>query len=188
MKKRLFFLIILGVGLLRLHRARPQTKSNLKSYTTITLFFILLLATGLLFAQSADNPLVVLMDGELWIWSGNAEEPLMPFAPCRAANENVLPPLHMSPNGNNLAYIAEPPLLAATPQDELGFGGIAVPADVVVCGAALGGQTRTVVATQPENASFLTEGVPDRYSARSAPAWSPDGSQLAWTEIALSGC
>ncbi|MDX2160891.1 MAG: hypothetical protein SF162_06155 [bacterium] len=38
---------------------------------------------------------------------------------------------------------------------------------------------------QPPNASLFVAGVPDAAVIRSAPAWSPDGLALAWTEIAF---
>ena len=40
---------------------------------------------------------------------------------------------------------------------------------------------------QPDDASLFVEGTPDKAVIRSSPVWSPDGTQLAWTEYAYPG-
>ncbi len=56
-----------------------------------------------------------------------------------------------------------------------------LPADIALYDIAA--RTLTPIATQPADASLFVDGVPDRALVRSAPAWSPDRTRLAWTEF-----
>lgn len=56
-----------------------------------------------------------------------------------------------------------------------------LPADIALYNTING--TSQTIAAQPEGASLLVPGQPDRAIMRSAPSWAPNGSALAWIEI-----
>jgi hypothetical protein len=56
-----------------------------------------------------------------------------------------------------------------------------LPGDIYVFN--ISGQQTALVAGQPDDASLFVEGAADRAIVRSTPAWSPDGTTLAWTEF-----
>jgi hypothetical protein len=62
-----------------------------------------------------------------------------------------------------------------------GIGGGKLPDNLWVIDPQTGDAYRTQ--DQPANASFFTEGVPDYAVSRSPAIWSPDGSQIAWTNL-----
>lgn len=90
----------------------------------------------------------------------------------------------LAPDETRIAYrqasaIGLEALDRVTAQGEI--ADIDLPTDIVVYDTRTG--DRVTIATQPDDAALFVEGVPDRAVVRSAPAWSPDGMRLAWTEF-----
>lgn len=143
----------------------------------ILLMFVILLATfGNVNAQSSDTaPLLMLINNDLWSWT------IESGTPQRLTSAGYIWEMSLSPDGGRLAYMSYPDLTIDAIERTDGIGGGALPSDIWVLDIA-GGET-TRVAQQPPDAAFFTESVPDKAVARSKPAWSQDGTMLAWTEL-----
>ncbi|NLX11375.1 MAG: SH3 domain-containing protein [Chloroflexi bacterium] len=132
------------------------------------------LSPDALHAQSGAAPLVLFMNGGLWTWNEGEAAPT-PLVP-----SNVSSPA-LSPDGQRIAYLAFSPITLEAIEATGGIGGGALPSDIVIVDIQTG--RSAAIATQPEDASFFTEGREDSALMRSAPVWSPDGQQVAWTEL-----
>ena len=144
---------------------------------TICSLIIVLLA-GLLAvspaAAQSNTPLIILSNGSFWAWdeTTNALRPLTP------GGSHFTPVL--SPDGRRIAYTAYPDMVVSALEQSGGIGGGPLPKDIWVLDIADG--VNLPIAQQPADASFFVTGVPDKAMIRSRPAWSPDGTWLAWTE------
>ena len=144
------------------------------------LFLVLLtmlMIVGSAQAQGGEFPLILWIRGDLYRGdaAGAAPRPL-------TQNGTISGP-QIAPDGRNIAYKAASPVgLAALDriQGEAVIADFDLPGDIYLFNIA--GRVATLLAAQPEGASLLAEGVPDKALIRSAPVWSPDGSRLAWTE------
>lgn len=142
--------------------------------------WLLLLVIGLVSgaAKAQDNPrslLVMLINGDFYAWNeGNpAPERLTTWG------YNFRPVL--SPDGIFLAYMGWSPMTVDAIRRSGGIAGGELPGDIKVLDLAT--RQETIIAAQPEDASFFIEGTPDKAVMRSTPAWSVDGRWLAWTEF-----
>lgn len=142
--------------------------------TRILLLCVLLLTlAGAASAQDATSPVLLLINGED-IWGA------YPSGLARLTFSGYASRPALSPTGNQFAY----PVI-----DQIGIqalqrtGGLVseLPSNIAV--VDLTTRTETMAATQPDGATF-NAGEPAHAVVRSAPAWSPDGSALAWTEDA----
>lgn len=138
----------------------------------IGLLCVLILAVaGVVQAQDAPAPVLMLINGED-IWAS------YPTGLARLTYSGYADRPALSPAGGQIAY----PVI-----DRIGIqalqttGGLVseLPSNIVL--QNLTTRVETSIATQPEGATF-NAGEPARAIVRSAPAWSPDGSALAWTE------
>ncbi|MCB9453986.1 MAG: PD40 domain-containing protein [Anaerolineaceae bacterium] len=125
-------------------------------------------------AAQSDPPLLILASGDLWAW----DETTHVLRPLTTGGSHFTPVL--SPDGGRVAYTAYPDIVVDALQRVGGIGGGPLPKDIWVLDMPDG--VNFHVAQQPADASFFMEGVPDRAMIRSRPAWSPDGTWLAWTE------
>ncbi|MFN8531711.1 MAG: hypothetical protein U0670_24155 [Anaerolineae bacterium] len=128
-------------------------------------------------------PIFLWVRGDLW-----RVNPLdLNSAPVQVTQNGTISGPALSPDGLNIAYkVAAPVGLAALDRVQGAPGGIAsfdLPADIYVLNVGSG--TSQEIVGQPDNASLLVEGTPDNALIRSAPAWSPDGTSLIWTEMAF---
>jgi hypothetical protein len=130
-------------------------------------------------AQGTVDPIIILNEGDLWAWDGSGKG-LQQMTDWGYNQEPVL-----SPDGQHLAYMAWSSITVDALQREGAVGGGEVPGDIKVLDVA--SQQETVVAAQPSGASFFNQGINDNAVIRSKPAWSPDGTQLAWTEYDYPG-
>lgn len=132
-------------------------------------------------AQTINGgPLVLWIAGDLY-----AADPGTPSLPPRALTQmGVISGPSLSPAGDWVAFKAAAPVgLAAL--DRIQTDGLIaaydLPADLYLIDPRSG--STALVAGQPANPSLLVEGVADNATVRSAPAWSPDGTRLAWMEF-----
>lgn len=140
--------------------------------------FLCLLALVPMASAQFSTPLVITINGDFWTWYGDASLP-----PISITQWGYNEPGVISPDGGRIAYNS----LAQIVVDALNrvgpIGGGALPSNIWIVDPISGSGSR--VGEQPPDASFFTEGIPDRGIARSTPAWSPDGGRLAWAEQSI---
>lgn len=142
--------------------------------------FLLLIATSAIQAQRVGS-LVIFANGQLWALEAGAEQP-QPVDFCMPPErEPIQGDLVISPDGTKITFRAQPEIVTAAVERSGGIGGGELPSNIWLCD--LQAQTLTAVAGQPEGASFFAEdGTPDSITVHGLPAWSPDGTALAWTQ------
>ncbi|GIK63938.1 MAG: hypothetical protein BroJett018_17320 [Chloroflexota bacterium] len=120
--------------------------------------------------QSSDSaPLIVLMGGDFWKYADST------WTQMTQSGYHQTPLL--APDGTQIAYrTVAPDAIAAI---ESGQGTSGLPATNINLLNLATGEEQSI-ATQPDNIS-LAEG---RYILRSEPSWSPDSTQIAWTDLA----
>ncbi|MCK6578840.1 MAG: hypothetical protein L6Q98_12100 [Anaerolineae bacterium] len=129
-------------------------------------------------AQTPDPPLILWSRGDLYRAAG------FDAPPERLTEDGTISGPALAPNGEWIAYkIASPVGLEALSrvQTEGFIAAFDLPADIVLYDAAGGGAIS--LTAQPAEAALFVEGQPDRAVLRSAPAWSPDSTQIAWVEV-----
>ena len=130
-------------------------------------------------AQSLP-PLILWVRGDLYmVWDLNA-------SPVQLTQNGTISGPALSPDGNMIAYKAASPvgLQALDRVQTSGFiANFDLPGDIYVLNIPM--LQPALVAEQPDDASLFVEGVPDNAIVRSTPAWSPDSTMLAWTELSF---
>ncbi len=151
----------------------------------LSLFFTLtLLVTGVLepggsvtdraAAQTASDPLIILMNGDLWSWSPNAA------APEQLTTWGYVSQPALAPDGDRVAYNAWASVMVDALAQGQPVAGV-IPSNIGVLDLATG-QTQ-MIAEQPAGATLDAEGGWQNALMRGKPAWSPDGTRLAWSEL-----
>jgi hypothetical protein len=125
-------------------------------------------------AQDEPSPIIVLHNGDLWMWNG-ADDGMRQMT-FWGYNQQPI----MSPVGTHVAYMAWAQVTVDAIEREGGIAGGEVPGDIKILDVATG--LETTIAGQPPDAAFFAPDLPDKAVIRSKPAWSPDGTRLAWTE------
>lgn len=138
---------------------------------------LLLMSAYGTFAQETPPPFFFWSGGDLY----RVEPNLVPAQ--LTASGTISSPV-ISPDETRIAY-KQAALVGIEALDRVEAEGeiadIDLPADIAVLDVLSGAST--LIAGQPEDAALFEEGTPDNAIVRSAPAWSPDGIQLAWTEF-----
>lgn len=144
-----------------------------RQYALWIIVLVLIVLAGPVAAQS-DQPLLILASGDVWAW----DETTNVLRPLTTGGSHFTPVL--SPDGRRVAYTQYPDVVLDALERVGGIGGGPLPKDIWVLDIPDG--VNFHIAPQPADASFFTDGVPDQAMIRSRPAWSPDGTWLAWTE------
>ncbi len=149
----------------------------MRRYLWLWCGLMIMLAVAPLAAQT-DPPVYVVVEGALM--RATAGGTLEPVAACALPREPSFSAPVPSPDGQLLALKFEPLLVTEARERVGGWGGGENPADLIICNPDSGIIARF---SQPEDAAlFDPSGRPDKFTIRSLPAWSPDGSALSWTE------
>lgn len=120
-------------------------------------------------------PLVMLKGGDIWEYSGDQ---LIQVTTHGYHKRPV-----MSPNGQYVAYNFWCDESITAVKDGVFVAQGDLPGNMGLL--RLNGGTTEAIATQPTSITFAGE-IPNDAIVRSAPAWSPDSSKIAWTEIRLN--
>lgn len=131
----------------------------------------------LLIGSSAQSPLtspVLTIDGDLYRIDGSAVVAL--------TSSGYVTDAVLSPDSRLIAYNDIPPVVREVYERGGGMSG-PMPNDIHVLDLEAG-QVRALT-FQPDPAYYADASQPDNVLARSAPAWSPDGAGLAWTNYAF---
>jgi hypothetical protein len=134
----------------------------------LLLIMVVLLTASLLTAQDGSYSLLIRTETSIKAWSNGTVSSLH----CTPGDP--------SPTGRYVTYSTMPKFFSDGLERVGGIGGAAFANNLSLCNTATG--EIFSITDQPADASFYVEGVPDRWIARSAVAWSPDGQALAWTE------
>jgi hypothetical protein len=130
-----------------------------------------------LLAQPAAGPVLLTVDGDLWAWEG-AGQPLTQLTD-RGLNRGRV----LSPDGTRAVYLSGADTFRTWLQTLQGAGGFVPPEDVWVLD--LPSRQTFRIAGQPPDAMYSGPTTPGAYVMRQSLVWSPDGSALAWVEIAV---
>jgi hypothetical protein len=126
-------------------------------------------------AHAQQAPLIFLINQDLWTWA-SGDSALTPLT-----TDAYVRDVALSPDGTRLAALVLSPVTIDAVQRVGGFSGY-WPVDITIIKISTG--AITTVATQPDDARlFAADGSPDNAWLRGLPAWSPDGTKLAWTEM-----
>ncbi len=130
-------------------------------------------------AQPAPGPIILNIDGDLWAWDG----PDQPLEQLTFWGANYRPIL--SPDGTRVAYTSMPQVARDWLRAAAGAGGFDIPLNIWMLDIPSGHTYR--IADQPADAAYAGPNQPGRYTLRTEPAWSPDGTQLVWGALPIDG-
>ncbi|HLY27133.1 MAG TPA: hypothetical protein VKQ72_12385, partial [Aggregatilineales bacterium] len=153
-------------------------KAGHRLLLTFSLALALCVSGGRSRAQAPTAPLLLTMRGDLWTWTG----PRAALVQRTAWGYNQAPIL--SPGGAQVAYKSSAQLAVNVIKAKGPINGTDLPANIWI--DDVGSNNAIRIADQPTDGSFLQDGTGDHYVIRSTPAWSPDGSAVAWTELVVT--
>jgi hypothetical protein len=143
---------------------------------------IILAALALLFtgvqsssAQGHSAPIYIVLTGDVHTVDPTTNELT------RLTEWGYIGSIALSPDRALLVYDALPQLVVDVLLEIGGVGGGPLPNDLILRDLLTGEETR--IAGQPEDAVFMSDEQEENSRVRSEPVWSPDGDQVAWTEL-----
>jgi hypothetical protein len=146
------------------------------------LFIIVFVLAIPSFAQdNVDIPLIAAFNDQVYQLEGNA---LIPYDAC-LPDEQMFGQLKQSPDGLRFLIVTRPHIIQEALAALGSLGDIPYGVNLWLCDTS----TNTVerILAQPNADESFTGDLPTVDYVQSRPAWSPDGTQLAWTQLQLIG-
>lgn len=148
----------------------------------ILLTLILLTLVGVLRpaptqAQPMNMPLVMLISGDIWTWNPQTDA----LVQLTTWGYNFKPV--MSPNGDWVAYKSWATIAVEAINNNAPMNPGEPAGNIWLLDPFTGDALR--IADQPDGAVFADLNGNNNYIARSNPVWSPDGTEIAWTQFKL---
>lgn len=148
------------------------------------LFSLMLLLLLLLpsFAQEATEealnaPLIAYVNGELFRLENGA---LVPYTAC-TPDENLLGQFYPSADGSRFVMLAWPKIISQALELFGSLGDIPYGQNLWLCDTS--NDTVSRILAQPNGDSEFAGELPTAESNQGRPAWSPDGTKIAWTQL-----
>src|SRR5579859_1369165 len=133
---------------------------------------------------SGSSPVVIGYKGDEFTWTGNPTDKLTQRTEWGYNDAPVV-----SPDGSTMAYasVAQVYVNAIAAHGAIGGAGVPPQSIWLMDVAHPGPNDANRIAGQPAYASIFDPKIPNHYTIRSNPTWSPDGKAVAWTEMTVSG-
>lgn len=147
------------------------------------LLFIILSALMIpAFAQEqADIPLIAIFNDQIYRLQGDS---LVPYDACMP-DEQMLGQYIQSPDGLRFIIVTRPKIIQQALVAMGSLGDIAYGNNLWLCDTTTDTVKRILI--QPNADNNFTGNLPSSEEVESNPAWSPDGTKLAWTKLVYSG-
>jgi hypothetical protein len=142
----------------------------------VGLVLLLGLGAGSVATAQEATPLMMVVNGTLYRLNGVE---LVPYTECQPTYAIVETPV-ISGDNNHFAFLVLPAVVSDN-LDALGTFGGEFPTDVWVCDHA--SKTLRQLTTQPEGTDLTDNATDNNGTLRSLPAWSSNGTQIAWSEF-----
>jgi hypothetical protein len=138
---------------------------------------LLLLLISPIFAQEETSPLIAYVNGELFQLE---DKLLIPYTAC-TPDEDLLGQFYPSNDGSRFVMLAWPKIISQALELFGTLGDIPYGQNFWLCDTTT--NTRTRILAQPNGDNDFANELPTSEANQGRPTWSPDGTELAWTQL-----
>jgi hypothetical protein len=132
-------------------------------------------------SETFQPPLVAYFNGDVYRMD-SASETLIPYESCQP-DEDISGTGALSPAGTHFTFSTLTKQASQALRELGGFGGAPLPVNLWLCDMQTNTLTRFFVSAGADQPLEGDLPMPDRL--RGAPVWSPDGSELTWSELSV---